>query len=160
MTVKTRAEWSRRVREADLHTCQRCGDRGHVEAHHITPVYIDGCRELDLENGITLCRACHRLAHGGVWFDHYGCGPAELLRRHVGTRIKANPQKGWYGVDGFDPVGASECDRFFVSLPRGVGGALILAAVDAAGESLNEFMQNAALQRMGLDDWPLLEENS
>jgi len=41
-----------------------------------------------------------------------------------------------------------------------VGGALILAAVDAAGESLNEFMQNAALQRMGLDDWPLLEENS
>lgn len=34
----------------------------------------------------------------------------------------------------------------------------IEAAADAAGESLNEYTKIALLQRMGLDEWPMLEE--
>ena len=55
-------EWSMLVRKRDNNTCQMCGNKGLVHAHHILPRTIkEYC--LDLDNGITLCFSCHKMGN-------------------------------------------------------------------------------------------------
>ena len=56
--------WRHSVYQRDNHTCQICGDSGcMVHAHHIIPQRANKDLILDVENGITLCRKCHRLTY-------------------------------------------------------------------------------------------------
>ena len=60
--------WAEKVKYRDRYTCQICGKQEkatELEAHHIIPVKNDpyGRYTLNLNNGITLCRACHMLVH-------------------------------------------------------------------------------------------------
>lgn len=52
--------WRKSVFDRDDYTCQMCGERGgYLEADHIKPwAYFPDLR-FDLDNGRTLCRACH-----------------------------------------------------------------------------------------------------
>ncbi|MBM4525164.1 hypothetical protein GS462_11150 [Rhodococcus hoagii] len=57
--------WAKAVKRRDGYRCQQCGYQGSpkanpadVEADHIVNVAAGGA-ELDLDNGQTLCRACH-----------------------------------------------------------------------------------------------------
>ena len=78
-------QWRNNIFERDNWTCRDCakrskaGERIQLRAHHIvgfaeilkkyqikTVEDAYRCRELrDLENGITLCRKCHKLTHTG-----------------------------------------------------------------------------------------------
>jgi hypothetical protein len=58
-------DWRRKVFERDSYTCTTCGDNkgGNLVAHH-----KDGygwCRErrTDIDNGVTLCKQCHKDFH-------------------------------------------------------------------------------------------------
>jgi len=55
-------DWRKKVFERDNYTCQKCGDNrgGNLEAHHIKPRHLYPKLKYNLENGITLCRFCHR----------------------------------------------------------------------------------------------------
>lgn len=54
--------WRKLVYERDNYTCQSCKQRGgKLEADHITPYMIDNSRLLDVSNGQTLCKQCHKL---------------------------------------------------------------------------------------------------
>lgn len=58
-------EWRACVFERDHYTCQNCGQVGwNLNAHHIKPFKDFPNLRLDVNNGITLCRNCHLLAHG------------------------------------------------------------------------------------------------
>lgn len=65
------SHWRKSVLRRDDYTCQGCGTKKDLQAHHI--VRWSDCtgdkQELRyaVENGITLCRACHLEAHGGDW---------------------------------------------------------------------------------------------
>lgn len=75
-------EWSRLVREKYKCRCDSCGvtaeDKGRaLDAHHILPHALFPESKLDVDNGILLCRSCHKLLH------------AELERR---VEIMAKPR--------------------------------------------------------------------
>ena len=72
-------QWRSDIFQKDNWTCQTCGKRGNMElnAHHVKEVCIilkenqikdwqeaKKCKELwNLNNGVTLCKLCHRLVH-------------------------------------------------------------------------------------------------
>lgn len=39
--------------------CHICGEKKHVELHHIVPRHVDQSKIFDEDNLIPLCRACH-----------------------------------------------------------------------------------------------------
>lgn len=65
-------QWKKAVKARDFFTCQRCGKVGtsnQVEAHHKIPVWFTDKSRLsfmkfDMDNGITLCKQCHKQIHG------------------------------------------------------------------------------------------------
>jgi len=59
------SEWSRKVRERDDYTCQRCGIRDEYRnmAHHRAPRSTRPDLRLVVENGVTLCPECHSAVH-------------------------------------------------------------------------------------------------
>ena len=52
-----------KVLKRDGYTCQICGSKKNLEAHHIVPRSKGGTNLV--ENGITLCKECHRAVHEG-----------------------------------------------------------------------------------------------
>jgi hypothetical protein len=54
-------DWRTSVFERDNYTCQMCNNRGgYLEGHHILPVRDYPEFIINEDNGITICRSCHR----------------------------------------------------------------------------------------------------
>ena len=63
----TDKDWDRYIKERDFYICQRCGKllQGRdAQAHHKIPKWFIPKLRYDLNNGICLCRACHKQIHG------------------------------------------------------------------------------------------------
>lgn len=52
-------EWRSKVFERDNFTCQQCGSKEKLEAHHKEQYVLNANKRLDIDNGITLCKTCH-----------------------------------------------------------------------------------------------------
>jgi 5-methylcytosine-specific restriction endonuclease McrA len=54
-------EWRKQVFERDDYTCLHCDERGgKLNADHILPVYLFPELILEISNGRTLCKKCHK----------------------------------------------------------------------------------------------------
>lgn len=51
------------VFERDNYTCIVCGNKGLLNAHHITNYYLDIDNRYNIDNGITMCEKCHKAFH-------------------------------------------------------------------------------------------------
>jgi len=60
---RTLTAWSAQVRERDCHTCRDCGSTDNLHAHHIWSKSKHPHHALELDNGTTLCEACHIYEH-------------------------------------------------------------------------------------------------
>lgn len=56
--------WRKAVIARDKGYCRRCHSQHRPEAHHIVRFNADKRKRWELSNGVTLCRACHRLFQG------------------------------------------------------------------------------------------------
>lgn len=92
--INNNIQWYKRIYERDGYKCVKCGSTNKLDAHHIKS-FNSIIKELlqgmnlkksideyfflreqpeildeNLTNGITLCRSCHKLAHGHKWGSH------------------------------------------------------------------------------------------
>lgn len=60
-------EWRKKVYERDGYKCVLCGNNksGELQAHHIKPVKSYKELILDISNGLTVCKECHKEIHYG-----------------------------------------------------------------------------------------------
>lgn len=63
----TRHDWAVKVKERDGNRCTICGASGKLYAHHIQHEAVNWNRRIDIDNGVTLCKRCHILAHRGTF---------------------------------------------------------------------------------------------
>jgi len=64
MATKEYKDWRTFIFTKDKYTCQKCGRLGgELEAHHILPYSMYPDKVLDKDNGITLCKECHKKFH-------------------------------------------------------------------------------------------------
>jgi len=56
--------WRKYVKERDTHTCQTCGSKENLHAHHINNFKEYEELRTDVNNGITLCFECHKSKNG------------------------------------------------------------------------------------------------
>lgn len=77
--------WRTKVFERDKYTCAICGQvGGELNAHHIRPFAEYPDLRLDLDNGVTLCKACHKRVHkekDSEWLHPIEQGDSE--QRHM-----------------------------------------------------------------------------
>jgi len=58
-------QWRAAVLDRDNHMCDACGTtEGPLFAHHIKQWAMYPDLRFEVSNGVTLCKACHRAAHG------------------------------------------------------------------------------------------------
>lgn len=82
---KRASRWSREVFERDNYTCALCDKRGgDLEAHHIVPRRSAPELVYENDNGITLCKPCHR----GTF------GKEHLFEERLGKMVKEKNQSG------------------------------------------------------------------
>lgn len=68
-TLKNKCDklWSLAVRQRDNYTCQKCKAKHEINSRGLHPHHIFSRRSVstrfDMDNGITLCFGCHRVAH-------------------------------------------------------------------------------------------------
>lgn len=75
-TTEYLPEFRKMILERDENTCQVCGEKfdpKELQAHHINPVVCSPMEQLDIENGICVCKECHKKLH-----DQDGCHYHEL----------------------------------------------------------------------------------
>lgn len=66
-------EWVRKVFDRDNYTCQCCGKRGsNLNAHHLYNFSDYPDLRYDINNGITLCEACHLIKYPNSFHSLYG----------------------------------------------------------------------------------------
>lgn len=59
-------EWRLAVYARDGWSCRMCGSKEQIIAHHILPFRDYPLIRFSVDNGVTLCRACHKLLHSEV----------------------------------------------------------------------------------------------
>jgi len=57
-------EWRQEVFKRDNYTCQDCGAKSYLHAHHIVPISEDLSKAFSVENGKAVCVECHEKIHG------------------------------------------------------------------------------------------------
>lgn len=65
-SLQSYKDWRQQVYKRDNYRCRCCGysKRGELEAHHILPKSRYPEFVFDVNNGITLCKQCHRSVYG------------------------------------------------------------------------------------------------
>ena len=56
-------EFRKKVYKRDNYTCQDCGEKGNIHAHHIEKRSESPELAFDVNNGVTLCPECHAKRH-------------------------------------------------------------------------------------------------
>lgn len=102
-------EWRQRVYKRDKYTCQVCGfrKRGGLDAHHIIPKRNAPELTYDINNGITLCKACHQKTYQKEisFVDLFVKIIAEVKFREFGEPCDGNAEPNLSNQEGVETRG-------------------------------------------------------
>lgn len=74
-------EWINTILSRDNYTCQACGKRGvKLEVHHLYSYSNYPKKQLDIDNGVALCKKHHREFHGWMGGCHVACTPSDFYQ--------------------------------------------------------------------------------
>lgn len=140
--------WARQRERAlarDGHRCRRCGAAGRPErplhVHHVRPFrtfgYVPGVNEAHweanrLENLITLCSRCHRLAEAGARLRSGFSGAAHVLAALAPLFVMAAPGDIGQVVEAQSPHTGLPTITLYDTVPGGIGLAERLYEVHEA----------------------------
>ena len=63
--------WKKQCLKRDEFKCRKCGDGEKLCVHHISHWSDDPANRINPDNGITLCRECHRVEHEDDWYANF-----------------------------------------------------------------------------------------
>ena len=66
------------VLQRDEHECQRCGNTSDLQCHHFEGLNINPIESADIDNCITLCSECHKMAH-----EDEGCRYVDIKKYNL-----------------------------------------------------------------------------
>lgn len=83
--------WKKKIFARDNYTCQKCGQRKHLTAHHLNS--YNWCEEerYSIENGICLCEDCHKNFHS---IYGYGNNTKEQFFEWFGKPLEISSYNG------------------------------------------------------------------
>lgn len=70
--------WRNKVLERNNYTCQKCGNKRNLEAHHILGFSKNKELVYEVSNGVTLCEKCHTKFH--YYYGNYDFNREDLTR--------------------------------------------------------------------------------
>lgn len=73
-------QWAQDILKRDNYTCQICGSKNDLEAHHLLSYAYYPESSLDIDNGITMCKDDHVEFHSWMGGTQVPCTPADLDR--------------------------------------------------------------------------------
>ena len=84
-------KWRNSVFERDAYTCRRCHDNrgGNLEAHHLDSYADFPKKRFNIENGVTLCRDCHKAFHTKYTYHHNTKEQFETWFGHDNTEVSS-----------------------------------------------------------------------
>lgn len=84
------AEWRMNIFKKDWFTCQCCGGRKNIQAHHIVPFSECEDLRLDTSNGMCLCRDCHQSSIKGSFHNLYSThnNTPDELEKYINAKRK------------------------------------------------------------------------
>lgn len=138
--------WSEEVKRRDGYKCVLCGSPDGLNAHHIKPVSLyPECRN-DLDNGITLCRACHLKKHGtfnGAGADNINGIDSDPEKRKAAhwQKVRQEQEERRLSMQGLH----------FGWRSTKTNAPVILEAAKAAGQTPNEYITEAISRRLEAD---------
>ena len=56
-------KWVKDVKDRAMWECELCGNNHKVEAHHVESYTLNPSLRFDINNGVVLCKQCHKLFH-------------------------------------------------------------------------------------------------
>lgn len=74
--------WKVSVFKRDNYTCQCCGSKKNLEAHHIENFSSNEHKRFDIDNGLTMCTECHNPINKGSFHNTYGTYKNNLTQLH------------------------------------------------------------------------------
>jgi hypothetical protein len=75
-------EWKISVFKRDNYTCQCCGNKKNLEAHHVENFSSNPEKRFAINNGLTMCSECHNPIYRGSFHHTYGTYKNNLTQLH------------------------------------------------------------------------------
>ena len=63
--------WKKHCLERDEFKCRMCSDNEELCVHHISYWSDDPVNRVNPDNGVTLCKTCHKKEHEDDWFANF-----------------------------------------------------------------------------------------